>query len=222
MPSALKAKKLPLAEWPLWKAIAFQGLMYGLFGALLVFFSSFPPPFVPSSVALFSGLLTLAGVAFALWSRQTSNWWARVGGLVIWSLLFLALGIRGWVAVLNGGWLVAVLLFVLVLFGLAWMLPAISGRLSARLWREQIAPQTRFGRGVMRWGVVLGLGGAGVIGASVGMSLVRTGGTSLAFLIVAIGMSGVAVFVAQGFSHQVWRDRPWAKDTRSRQVGEQL
>src|SRR4030067_711076 len=53
---------------------------------------------------------------------------------------------------------------------LAGALPAISDSLSATLWREQTYPQTQAGRTIMKWILGIGLGGAGIAGATLGTS----------------------------------------------------
>jgi hypothetical protein len=69
----------------------------------------------------------------------------------------------------------------------------------------------------MKWVLGIGLGGAGIAGATLGTSLSRTGEVHIGYLVVALGTTAVAVLQAQGYSHQVWPDRPWAVQTRSKQ-----
>jgi hypothetical protein len=209
-PQTRQGRPPPIADWPLWKVVLLGLAGYGPLSALLYLSSLVPPPFRPDVIAAVSILIVTLGVFLVVWASRRPGWAPRAGGTALLALLFLVLGMRFWAMLLNGFWLWAVTGLFALLYVLAWLLPVVSASLSGLLWREQVAPQTGFAQRLTRWTLALGLGGAGVIGASVGTSLVRTGGSSLAFLIAALGMSVLGVLVAQGFSHQLWPDSPWA------------
>ena len=217
--SAVHAKHSPIAGWPVWKAI---GLCIGgpaLLGGMLSLSSLMvPPPLAVREVALFSLVMTL-GVVFFVWSWRRYTWGSRVASTALVAIVFLAIGMRAWTAILGGIWLWVVVLLFAVLFCFAWFLPAVSPAASALIWREQSAPETRFGRVAMKWALRLGLGGAGVLGASAGMSIMRTGAAPVAYLIVALGASILAVLLSQSFSHQLWPDSPWARSVATSDPG---
>jgi len=201
----------PFMRWSIWKTMGAATVLFGGLGGLLIFSASTPPEFAPGKVAPVASVLALIGIAMMLWTRVSSRWIARLGMVVVCVTLVFGIAWRAWAAVLSGAWLCLVVLSLGVLLALAWSLPAMSASLSAVIWREQSAPQTAIGQGITKWGLRLGLGAVGVVGASVGTSLVRSGKASLAYLIVALGMSFVALLAAQGNAHQLWRDRPWAQ-----------
>jgi hypothetical protein len=210
-----RVKASPLASWPLWKAI---GMCLGgpVFLAGILWSSSLMvPPVQPERETGIFMLVVTLGVASFLWSWKSFSWASRVAVTALVAMVFLAVGIRAWTAILGGIWLWVVVFMFASLFCLAWLLPAVSPAVSASMWNEVTTPQTPVGRGVMKWTLRLGLGGAGVLGASLGMSLMRTGGAPLAYLIVALGMSILAVLLAQSFSHQIWPESPWAKRVSS-------
>jgi len=202
----------PSSEWPLWRVLIATFVGYSVIAALLYLLATAPPLIAPRpAVAGLAVALVLLAVAATLWSWKTRQWWPRLAASAMFSLLFLAMSLTSWFAVLRGVWLWVVVIAIVAAYLLAWALPAVSIPLSTLLWREQSSPQTPAGRAVLKWALFVGLGGAGVIGASVGTSLVRTGQANVAYLFVALGGAAVAVFSAQGVSHQLWPDRPWAR-----------
>ena len=211
----------PYRTWPVSKTVGLALLAYGGMGAILTFSSSVAPIFFPRIIGPVSAAFSLLGVALTLRSRSTHGWVPRMGAGALYSVLLFGLAWRSWFAVLSGLWLWVIVLTVAMLVALAWALPAISDSLSATLWREQTNPQTRAGRTIMKWVLGIGLGGVGIAGATLGTSLSRTGEVHIAYLIVALGATAVAVLQAQGYAHQVWPDRPWANRTRSKQVLQQ-
>ena len=62
-----------------------------------------------------------------------------------------------------------------VLFCIAWLLPAISPSVSASMWKEQTAPQTKVGQANNEVGLLAWIGRSWELGASAGMALTRTG-----------------------------------------------
>jgi hypothetical protein len=201
---------------PRWRVLVYSVLGYGGLAAVLAISSSTEPTFMPMIVAPVSAVLAAVGVALIMLDRTTGNWLARAGAGLAYSLLLFCFAWRSWYAILTGTLMWIVISTVGALVALAWALPAISPPISRALWREQTTPQTRVGRSVVRWGLGLGLAGAGIAGASLGSSLSRTRGSRIAYLVMAVGMSGVAVFMAQEYSERVWPDRPWAHDSEAR------
>ena len=199
--------KSPIAAWPLWKVLGMGVVTYGILATLLLLATLISSRFPSIIMLVVAGLALLLGTLFTVWAWKDHTLVPRLGGTVVVTMFFLAMGIWFWGVFLDGVWLWGVVALILILYTVAWTLPAISSAASSLLWREQATPQTRVGRRIFTWDLGLGLGGAGVVGASFGTSLSRTGNVALASLIVAVGMSAVAIFMAQGFSHQLWPRR---------------
>lgn len=104
-------------------------------------------------------------------------------------------------------WLVPILAAYL----LAWMLPALKPRLSALLWQEQMAPETRIGRAVLAISLSLAPV-AGVLGASMGMFASRLGEISASLIIGGTLMTMSSIGFAFAAAYQLWPERPWATD----------
>lgn len=204
-------KPPPASTWPLWKVVVLGLAGYGPMAGFLYASSRLPPPLDAGASAAISILIAVLGVCFSVWSAKAPGWPPRLGGGILIAFLFLGVGLRFWAMVASGPWLWLVVLLFIALFVLAWFLPAVSSSLSARLWREQVAPESQIGRKISRLLLALGLGGAGVVGASSGMALARTGGAGIAYLLVALGMSILGVLIAQGFAHQLWPSTPWGE-----------
>jgi hypothetical protein len=208
----------PMADWPALKVVALVTLTYGTLGAIVTGSAYLPPRFSPLGVGVVASILTISGIIFAFWSRATLAWWARLGGGAVFAAYFQLLGVRCWYAAVGGVWFIVIAALSLLSFGIAFALPGISYTISSTLWREQIAPQTKLGKSITRSAISLGLVGAGILSASVGLSLVRTGNVGTAYLLIAVLSSIVSFFVAQSLAHQLWPDRPWVSDSDSRQV----
>lgn len=200
-----------MASWPLWR-VAVAGLaLYGLLSGSVWLVSGLVPEIgLPARVTA-AALVLLLGLSFTFWSSRDFSWLSRTANGLLITMAMLGIGALFWPMLLGGIWLVVIPLLFLALLLLAWALPAISGSFSALLWREQIAPQTKLGRASMKWGLALGLGGAGVLGSLAGTSLVRAGKAPIAYLVVALGMSILSVVIAQGFAHQLWPSTPWGE-----------
>ena len=200
----------PLETWPMWKVVGASLVMHGGLAVLLVFSSLTPPLFVPDQIRLVSAVLVGFGLVCSIWSRANHSWWPRLGvGLVVWAFL-LGIALRSWAAVASGSLLALATILTTVLAISAWALPTISYSISTRIWREQSAPRSRVGRAILHWGLGVGIGGAGVLGATIGMGMARSGGASIVYLFAGIGMTVVAFLMAQGYSHRMWEERPWA------------
>jgi len=189
--------------WPLWKTVTLAPLALGAFAALV----GIVPSYSPQALAVGIGL-TVVGVVAAAWISISPSWWAAMVFINAWLLLMLGLAIRAWATLIPQVWVWLVPLVAAYL--LAWALPAISPKLSARLLREQFAPETRWGRGCLTLFLVVGPA-AGALGASVGMYGSRFGQGTAVMLVMAVLSSAVAVGFAQAVAQQVWPKRPWAQ-----------
>jgi len=198
------------STWPWWKAAAIALFTLGGFGAALTVM----PPYSSSATKVAIGL-TLVGTVGAVWGISKANWWGGIVLLNSWVLLILGFAIRAWAVIIPQVWVWLVPLVAAYL--LAWALPAISPKLSARLLREQFAPETRWGRGCLTLFLVVGPA-AGALGASVGIYGSRFGQGNTVMLVIAVLSSAVAVGFAQAAAQQVWPRRPWAQpaDTTAR------
>lgn len=207
MPMQGRRSRQSSSSWPWWKAAILAPLGLGVFGAVFALL----PPYSSTVLNVAIGL-TVAGTVAAVWSVTRPNWWAAIA--FINSLLFLMLGtaMRAWANVIPQVWVWLVPLVAAYL--LAWALPAISPKLSARLLREQFAPETRWGRGCLTLFLVVGPA-AGALGASVGMYGSRFGQGSAVMLVMAVLSSAVAVGFAQVVAEQSWPKRPWAQPADS-------
>ena len=203
MPMQRRLDQPSSSTWPWWKAAAIALFTLGGFGAVLTVI----PPYSSSAMKVAIGL-TLVGTVGAVWGISKANWWGGIVLLNSWFLLILGFAIRAWALVIPQVWIWLVPLVAAYL--LAWALPAISPTLSARLLREQFAPETRWGRGCLTLFLVVGPA-AGTLGASVGMYGSRFGQGNAVMLVIAVLSSAVAVGFAQAAAEQVWPRRPWAQ-----------
>lgn len=202
------SKQHSLAHWSWWQVLAAYSFAFGVFGVL----PGLMPPVSPLMIRL--GLLFAAMVvAAALWAWSTFNWWARLAVSGLWTVQVLIIVARVWSLVIGVTWIWMVPIFSAYL--LAWVLPLLKPRLSAILWREQIAPQTRLGRTILI--LALGIGpSAGVLGAAAGMFGNRFGERGAVLAVIGALGSFVAISAALAFSHQLWLIRPGAREGSSR------
>lgn len=199
--------------WPLWKVVGAGLFLYGAMAGFLVG-TLFLPPAIPSRTLLIAIPLTIIplGLILTLWSWRTFTYHSRIAASLIIGLTVLLAGVRSWAAILSGFWFWFVTGLTSLAFIVAWALPAISYSTSHAIWREQFAPRTRLGRGILKWTLLIGLGGGGALGAGVGMSLARSGALGTVHLLLGALSSALAVFFAQSTSHQLWPDSPWASN----------
>jgi len=179
-------------------------LALGSIATLLTLYPYYTP------LALTIGVsLTIAGTFAAICSHRSYDYWARAAYGNSWLLLFLGTAIRAWTDVIPVLWFWFVLLMTLYL--VAWAFPVLHPKLSALLFREQFAPETRLGRGCMAWALAL-LPVIGGLGATFGMYGSRNGLDNIVSLVMAILGSIISIGLSQVFSHQLWPQRPWTKD----------
>ncbi len=186
-----------------WKQIL---LVVGLFIGLSLFsiLLYFTPPYNNSVTTIWIGvshtLLGTAAMIIALWKREKGKWVA-FPLMHAWMFILYAIGLRALNAVypIPMGWL----LVFLVTYALAWLLPYIRPKLSSILLREQMAPQTKLGKGCMS----IALGGLPTIGsiaAVIGLHTSRSGEENAVYLIMGILGILTALAGTQAFSHQIW------------------
>jgi hypothetical protein len=196
----------PSAHLHWWQMAAASLLGFGILSILLFLLPSYSRIFLIIGIALSS-----IGTITSIWSWWTYNWFARLIVAIIGSLFFVGITFRAWaeIAPFFSMWLS----ILMVCYILAWVLPALNPSFSAYLWREQTAPQTRFGRAFL--GVMLTVAPiAGVLGASFGMYGSRSGEIDLTLIVIGVLCSMVAIGFAFAFSYQIWPDRPWAQSEK--------
>lgn len=191
-----KGRKLAIHGWPLWKSIPAALALYMPFSAFLLII---PPPFSRAALIMASALM-LAGVCGLMWGRWGSSRVSEIAASFIFTSQFLFIGLRAWSAVTSVLWALAVI--VIGLFLLAWALPLAMPRLSIWLWREQVAPQTKAGRWFLAISVSI-LPSVGVVGASAGLFLSRTGQADAGWAVVAVLAVAIAMGWGQYASHQL-------------------
>jgi hypothetical protein len=197
-----KPKRAPGADWPWWKIGGGSLVSFGTFGMLI----GVLPPY--SYRGLIVGtVLAFIMTAAVFWSWKTYHWIPQVLIPTLFSIQFLCITLRAWMAFFNG---IGLWIFpVLTGYFLAWILPLVNSNLSEFLWREQDTPQTKVGRVVMS--VLLAIAPvAGTLGASFGMFSSRFGDWNFAYLFLGSLFSITTVGLAFTFAYQIWRDPPWA------------
>ncbi|HLC05925.1 MAG TPA: hypothetical protein VJK02_23055 [Anaerolineales bacterium] len=195
------------SSWPWWKAATLAPVGLGVFGAVF----AFVPPYSSTALKVAIGLI-LAGTVAAVWSVTRPNWWAAIAFINSWLFLMLGTAMRAWANIIPQVWVWLVPL--VAAYVVAWALPAISPKLSARLLREQFAPETRWGRGCLTLFLVVGPA-AGALGASVGMYGSRFGQGTAVIIVIAVLFSAVSVGFAQAVAEHSWPKRPWAQHSDS-------
>jgi hypothetical protein len=201
-----RSNKHPNAHLQWWQMTAASFLGFGILSLLLVFF-----PYYSKRYLLIGIGLIATGTISSLWSWWSYDWWPNLLVVFVGSLCFLCIAARSWMEIVPVIWIW--LLPILFFYLLAWILPVLRPALSTFLWREQTAPQTRFGRVFL--GVMISVAPvAGVLGASAGMFGSRLGRLDLTLLVIASLCSMVAISLAFATSYQIWPDRPWAQSKR--------
>jgi hypothetical protein len=173
-------------------------------------FAFLPDPYNPSKemIAIVI-ILSICFIVCGFFSYQFDFFWARVGGGICMSGMFLIPAIRG-ISSFFPNWL----LWSLPLFTafiLVWLLPVINPRLARRIHEEQFGPSTPLGKGCLT--LLLGLiGSAGALGALFGaFSLRLTGSANLAMIFIGIMFSFLSVALAQTFAAQLWKQHQFEK-----------
>jgi hypothetical protein len=197
-------------EVALWKVVILSLVSFGVFGTLL----SFTPEY-SREVAITAGSVVVICVAASAWGSRTRSWWSQIIVLNGYFLIFLGFAIRAGGVVFPGSILwPASLVFLYVL---AWAIPWLLPRISARIATEQLTPTTPLGRGCQS--VALGL-----IPAVGGLSYLvrrlegRPGLGNITMVLIATIFSAVAIGASQAYAHQYWQRRPWAESNQSGQA----
>jgi len=194
-------KPLPVEKWHLWKLILVSAVFFGIWTALVAFYPNYSP------VALIiGGVLTIVGTAGAVLVGQGRRRLGQIAAVNAWLLLMFTLGARGWFVIVGNVVLWALwMTLLLITYVLAWVLPTLKPKLSAFLWREQYAPETRYGQAVLSISArVLPIAAAG--GALIGMYGTRSDHYNLVPLFIGIAFSMISIGFAQVVSHQFWRE----------------
>ncbi len=183
-------------KWPLWKVILLPLTTLSFTSILLIFL-----PTGPSFIAVFTGIShTLLGTAFFIITARTFHSW---GYIYIHSCLFLlyATGLRAFDAIrpLSTGWVIV----LLIPYALAWLLPHIQPTISTIMFREQMAPQTKLGKGCLRIALV-GLPTIGSTAALTGLYFSRINEENTISLVAGLLLVYSALAGAQAISHQLW------------------
>lgn len=197
----MNTKPLPAEQWSLWKLLLLPLVSHGAIAALTALYPTY------SSTALALGFfLTAVGILGFVLTGRSRSWWGRVAYFNSLLLLIMAFGVRAWLMVAGTVW--PWMTILTAAYVLAWIVPILNPKLSEFLWKEQIAPETKLGQGVMNFSIRF-LPLAGAIGASIGMYGSRSGHDDFVALIIGFGSSIVSIGLAQAFSHQLWQDNPW-------------
>lgn len=198
---------LPIEDWPLWKLIGLLLLSTGALAAMLTLI-----PYYHSTALILGIILFATGVITFIYTIRKKNWWAGVVFQNTWPLLFFAMGARSLISQLSNGWIWISLL--LACYILAWLIPVLDPKLSALLWREQTAPETRLGKGCM--GVFIKFSPTIIaLGPISGIYLSRHGYDNIFFLVFGTMNCLIAIVLGQLISHQIWPKRPWAQQEES-------
>jgi hypothetical protein len=206
MNKPFSTKSLPLS-----KRIMLFLISGGALGAMLTFL---PYGYHPVAfIAAFS--LIVIGFIAAIYADRTRDWRAIVVFSSTFPSLLFAIGGRALISQLSHAWLWVGLFLVCYL--LAWLIPALAPKVSSLLFKEQMNPQTRLGQAWADFftrfsAVLMGLGPAA------GLYLTRYGHGDIAQLIIGNGMCLVAILFGQIYAHQLWNDRPWAKQEKKGEV----
>jgi len=193
-------------DW--WKVTALSALGFGVFGAVL----TFAPDYSPWAMKAAAGM-TLSSVIVVAWRARTNSWYSQIMAFNMWMLFLLGIGIRFWSVVVPALWLWLPLI-ISGYFG-AMALPAIRPRLASFLAREQVAPQTKLGRGCLTW-TLLVFSGGGATGFWLYSLAKRTERLELAFLVSGALCFIVAVAATQFTWYRLWPTRPWAKEAEGK------
>ena len=194
---------IPIEDWPLWKLVGLILISSGLLAIMLTFIPYYHP------IAFVIGIILLVtGVISFIYTIRKKNWWAGVVFQNTWPLLIFAMGARALISQLPIGWIWITLL--LACYILAWLVPVLDPKLSALLWREQTAPETRLGKGcmvfVMKFSPTIM-----ALGPISGIYLSRHGYDNIFFLVFGTMNCLIAIVLGQLISHQIWPKRPWAQ-----------
>jgi hypothetical protein len=151
-------------------------------------------------------------ITIGILGRGKPSWWQEVAMTNFVLMFFLGFAVRAWAFIALSEWIWIALLLPIYIF--AWSMPALLPKASALLFREQYAPETRYGRGCMTIMLIM-LPAAGGLGAVFGLHASRSGQEIPAFFLIASLSSAVAVGWGQAAAHRLWPNRPWALEAES-------
>jgi hypothetical protein len=174
--------------------------------------ASFIPDFSWTFLILSIFLDTVGAVGTILVGRKLK----RLGQLLFsnaFFLLFLLLGSRAWLKIVSNIYVWEIWMAVVMLaYLLAWALPRINPKITAKLWKEQYSPETKSGRALLKiFAVFLPIAGAG--GAFIG---IYSQNENPGLLFIGIAACLVSIGLAQVTSYQFWREDQ-LQDTRAQE-----
>lgn len=223
----MSRKELPNPHLTFWKTIYSAGGLWSIFTFMNWIFnwvfsyvgshgesSDFPPLLTTGSALMGLGWLLLFLWLWWAWRPRRKHarwhrWLASFSTVLYVSSLVLLGAVRSWNAVLITPWNAVINSLLLVLFAFVIILPVLSSQLSTKLAKAQ----DELGLKMLSYGspaALLIL--AGTVGANYGRDASRHGNLTTATCIVALGLSLVAIFLAQYNAERLWRYRPWAKE----------
>jgi|Deesub1362A_J573_1020465.scaffolds.fasta_scaffold06901_3 hypothetical protein len=188
-----------------WRLIGLWLMLLAIFDLLLIFVPHYSP-LATILAALITALALIAIVPLAFGMEKT--WWRDLMASNVFLLYFLSFAGRFFLAIWPNP--VAVSLLLIVPYTLSWLLPGLAPRLSAFLFREQLAPDTRFGQGCLSVSLAI-LPAAGVMGAYIQMYGPRYFGDDLFYSLAGLLSALVSIGWAQTTAYQLWPQRPWAR-----------
>jgi len=193
---------MKLRTAPLWKVLLLVIPFLGILSIGLALFPQYSP-----QAAVAAGVLSSAGIVASILTVQLKNWWSQIAVVNVALLFGLGIGLRAGMDVFGEGlyWPLSVVL----LFLFAWAIPLVAPRFSARVLKEQLAPETRIGRGCLTYSLGL-IPSVGAMSYLVQRLVSHSGLEKLDSLLVAVIASTVAIGAAQAYSHQYWAKKPWA------------
>jgi hypothetical protein len=193
---------MKLRTAPLWKVLL---LVIPFLGMLSIGLALFPKYSPQATVA--AGVLSSAGIVASTLTVKLKNWWAQIAIVNVVLLFGLGIALRAGMDVFGEGPYWPLSLILLFLF--AWAIPLVAPQFSARILREQLAPDTRVGRGCLTFSLAL-IPAVGAISYLVQRLASHRGLEKLDSFLIAVIASTVTIGAAQAFSHQYWAKKPWA------------
>lgn len=187
----------------LWFSLVFLSVLL----AALPYFSM--PVFVTGIV-----LATISSIpAAVLISFKIKNWWTGVITLLGITFYFWGFAIRNFAMIIPGQGIWVSL--IILSFWVALLLPVFAPAVSKLLWREQIEPQTVFGKKLLNI-LLLVTPVTGTLGASVRLIKASANGYPILFFIFGAFSWFIATLMTFAFFYQLWQVRPWKKITGRR------
>jgi hypothetical protein len=190
------------AELGLGRALLLSVLIFAMLSAGLTLYPLYSP-----EAAIASGLLTVGALIAAAITAKLKSWWGQVAWTQMVMLFGLGIAIRAGADAFGGTlyWPLSLIL----LYGIAWSFPWLAPLASSKLLKEQLAPETKLGRGCQAFSLSL-IPGVGAFALLVQRITSETGLEKLDSFMIALIFAVAAIGVSQAFAHQFWEKRPGA------------